>query len=199
MMRWRFGLVLTGVAVPVRPIGLTGLVLLAQLVFAPAAHAQGVVCPGDTAARLPATLLTVELPGQPVRALSRSDLLALTAEVFTVGRSVEQGGRKQDDSLRYRGVRLRDLLSHAGLDESRNRAARNWVFELTASDNYRAYFSWGELFNHAAGESVAVIYEYNGQPLDTTSGPLALRALTDQRPGPRHVRNLCALRARELP
>jgi hypothetical protein len=59
-------------------------------------------------------------------------------------------------------------------------------------------FSWGELFNAAVGDQVLVIRSQDGTPLDALAGPLALRALADLRPGPRHVRNLCALRVRPL-
>ena len=41
-----------------------------------------------------------------------------------------------------------------------------------------------------------VIVAQDGRPLDAFAGPLALRALGDIRPGPRHVRNLCALLVR---
>ena len=72
------------------------------------------------------------------------------------------------------------------------------VFEAVATDNYRAYFSWGELFNGAAAEQVLVITAVDGQALGKDLGPLALRALADLRPGPRHVRNLCALVLRNM-
>ncbi|MGY8904222.1 MAG: molybdopterin-dependent oxidoreductase [Burkholderiales bacterium] len=156
-------------------------------------------CPQNGAVFDSRTLLTVQLPAQPAQAFSLADLMALPGDSFNFGRSVEQAGRKEEQTTRYTGVRLREVLARAGLDEARNRAARGWVVELIATDNYRAVFSWGELFNHAASDSVVVIYAQNGQPLDTVAGPLALRALTDQRPGPRHVRNLCAVRVRELP
>jgi hypothetical protein len=58
---------------------------------------------------------------------------------------------------------------------------------------YRAAFSWGELYNSSAGDHVLVIGSQDGVPLNAEQGPLALRALADTRPGPRHVRNLCAL------
>ncbi len=37
------------------------------------------------------------------------------------------------------------------------------------------------------------VLSQDGRPLEAAEGPLALRALSDVRPGPRHVRNLCAL------
>jgi hypothetical protein len=49
------------------------------------------------------------------------------------------------------------------------------------------------LFNTAVGDQVLVATSTDGRPLDAFAGPLALRSLADSRPGPRHVRNLCAL------
>lgn len=175
--------------------GLKCCILLGSLAWASAQAA----CPQSGAPLDLRALLTVQLPAQPPRAFSLAEVTALPSDTFSFGRSVEQGGRREEQTIRYTGVRLRDVLARAGLDEARNRAARGWVVELVATDNYRAIFSWGELFNHAAGDSVVVVYAQNGQPLDAVAGPLALRALTDQRPGPRHVRNLCAVRVRELP
>lgn len=65
---------------------------------------------------------------------------------------------------------LRDVLARAGFGAATDRGARTGVVEAVATDGYRAVFSWGELFNASAGE-----------------------------PGPRHVRNLCALRVRVSP
>ena len=84
-------------------------------------------------------------------------------------------------------------------DDRHGRDQRGWVFDAIATDGYRAVFSWGELFNSDAGEQVLVIVAQDGKALDDREGPLALRALADRRPGPRHVRNLCAIVARPSP
>jgi hypothetical protein len=103
-----------------------------------------------------------------------------------------------EQSVRYGGVLLRDVLEQTMSAALKARDARRLVFEAVATDGYRAVFSWGELFNSAAGEQVLVIGTRDGQPLDAHEGPLALRSLGDVRPGPRHVRNLCAVVARVL-
>jgi hypothetical protein len=68
-----------------------------------------------------------------------------------------------------------------------------------ATDRYVAVFTWGELFNSELGDQVLVIRTQDDQPLGPQAGPLALRSLADLRPGPRHVRNLCALVVRSAP
>ena len=91
---------------------------------------------------------------------------------------------------------LRDVLARAGFGATGDRGARVGIVEAVATDGYRATFSWGELFNSSLGEQTLVIVAQDGRPLDAAAGPLALRSLADIRPGPRHVRNLCALLVR---
>ncbi len=103
-----------------------------------------------------------------------------------------------EQSVRYGGVLLRDALNRAEAGEGNRRAARWLIFEAVATDGYRAFFSWGELFNASLGDQVLVILTQDGQPLAADQGPLALRSLADLRPGPRHVRNLCAVIGRAM-
>jgi hypothetical protein len=151
-------------------------------------------CPTDTQARAPATLLTLQLPGSPARAFSAADLQAQPPSSLTQRQMVTAGGGiSTERSLVYSGVLMRDLLIAAGYGGPADRGARTGVIEATATDGYRAVFSWGEIFNTGAGEQVLVITSQDGKALDAAAGPLALRALGDLRPGSRHVRNLCAL------
>jgi hypothetical protein len=93
----------------------------------------------------------------------------------------------------FSGWLLRDVLAPVGYALPTDRGARLSGVEAVALDGWRAWFSWGEVFNSAAGEQMLVIQQVDGVALDTHAGPLALRALADTRPGPRHVRQLCAL------
>lgn len=171
------------------------LILLAGLSLSPTVNA----CPVDSAPRAAGTLLTVSLPGAPVLALSENDLLAAGATRLTQRRTVSAAsGVGVEQSTAFDGVLLRDVLSRAGLAAGTDRSLRTSTVEAIATDGYRAVFSWGELYNAAGGDQVLVIRSQDGTPLDATAGPLALRALGDVRPGPRHVRNLCALRVRPL-
>lgn len=93
----------------------------------------------------------------------------------------------------WRGVLLKDLLNDSGVAKIDGRALRNTVVRVIATDGYAATYSWGELFNSRLGQETLMVSHMNGQPLDAQAGPLALRALGDIRPGPRHVRNACAV------
>ena len=168
-----------------------GMALVAGLSFAQA-------CPSDAAARGADTLLVVQGDGLATRALRTAELDAMAATRLTqrvqVNSNAASGAAATDRSVAYSGVLLRDVLLHAGFGKPEDRGARFSVaVETVATDGYRAYFSWGELFNSAAGEQVLVVRTQDDQPLGAAAGPLALRALADLRPGPRHVRNLCAV------
>lgn len=152
--------------------------------FSALALAQG--CPLDRSARSALELGVADLAALPQT--ERVQRRTLAAPDSASQPALEQ-------SVRYSGVLLRDVLARLVPADS-NRAARTLVFEAVASDGYRAVFTWGEVFNSAAGEQVLVISAQDGRPLGAEQGPLALRALADLRPGPRHVRNLCGLTVR---
>lgn len=158
-------------------------------------------CPLDPT-RDAGVLLTISWPGQPPLRLRAADFSAMAPLDIVQRRSLAPAGAASgatlEQSLRYGGVLLRELLASAEPAESKGRGARALLFEAVASDGYRAIFSWGELFNSSTGEQVLVIHSQDGRPLTSEQGPLALRALADYRPGPRHVRNLCGISARGL-
>lgn len=151
-------------------------------------------CPTDATPRAAGTLVTLQGAGLATQALAATDLMALPAISLTQRQSVSPGpGAGTERSVTYAGVLLRDMLLHAGLGGPTDRGARAATIEGVASDGYRAVFSWGELFNTAVGDQVLVITVQDGRPLDAIAGPIALRSLADLRPGPHHVRNLCAV------
>jgi len=126
-------------------------------------------------------------------------LAALPQTTLTQRQTVASSGSSTTDrAVVYTGVLLRDVLTNSGFASATDRGARTSIVEAVASDGYRAVFSWGELFNGLAGEQAMVITAQDGKTLDVAVGPLALRSLADLRPGPRHVRNLCALIVRGL-
>ncbi len=157
----------------------------------------GIGCPSDSTPRGAETMLVVSgIAAAPV-ALRAADLAAMPKTTLTqrlsVSATAASAGAATERSTSFAGPLLRELLLAQGYGGPNDRAARfSWV-EAVASDGYRAIFSWGELFNSALGDQVQVVTTIDGRALDAAAGPLALRSLADLRPGPRHVRNLCAL------
>jgi len=170
---------------------------IASAVLALAAPWGAIACPTDPQPRAPGVVLTIQGAGGQTLALVEADLARLPVTSLTQRQLVSSAASAASDrSTIYTGVLLRDVLVRAGFGKSGDRGERVGVVEAVATDGYRATFSWGELFNSSLGEQTLVIVAQDGRPLDAAAGPLALRSLADIRPGPRHVRNLCALLVR---
>jgi hypothetical protein len=153
-------------------------------------------CPADPSAPTD-TLLSIQFGNEAPLRLGAAELARFTEQERVQRRSVAASNAvPSEQSVAYAGVLLRDVIASAPAYERRGRAQRWLTFEAVATDGYRAMFSWGELFNTDAAEHELVIRARDGKLLDAAEGPLALRALGDTRPGPRHVRNLCAIVAR---
>jgi hypothetical protein len=174
------------------------LAALLLAIYAAAATAT-TPCPVDAEPRPDGVLLQIVWPGGPPDRYTRDELAKLPATALKQRRIVESsGGHSDEQVIRYDGVLLRELLLRRAGPSSEGRLARDSLVEAVATDGYRAWFSWMELFNSAAGDQVLVVTAQDGKALDERSGPLALRTLADYRPGPRHVRNLCAVRVRRV-
>lgn len=98
-----------------------------------------------------------------------------------------------------RGVRLGALIEQTGLTAASRANWKNLLVTVTATDGYRAQFSWAELTNTAAGEAVLLLFERDGQPLEAREGRIALQAAGDFRLGARHVRNALRIEVRAIP
>ena len=88
----------------------------------------------------------------------------------------------------FRGVRLTDVLDHAGIDLKAHKDDRRMVIVARATDGYVVTFSWSELYNTPIGKDVLVAWEKDGKPLDAGEGQLLLISGKDIKTGPRHVR-----------
>jgi hypothetical protein len=97
-----------------------------------------------------------------------------------------------------RGVPLRVLI-----DLSEPAFAERTDFKRTAIvaagiDDYRALFSWGELFHTAVGNGVFLAFDSPLARLDARTGPFALISLHDEFTGPRFVRQLASVELHRL-
>lgn len=85
-----------------------------------------------------------------------------------------------------KGVLLKDILEKAKIAQQDHKD-RNFYIIARASDDYKATFSWAELFNNPAGDQVYILFEQNGQPLKD-KGEMIVISLSDTKTGPRHVK-----------
>ena len=148
--------------------------------------------PGPQAARAD-TLSFSGFSSEP-RRLSVPEQEALGLTEITDTRDVTIGGQTQRLEIRYGGVPLTALLEAQGIGALDRYRLRSATILLIAKDGYRAAFSWGELFNSPAGRTVMVLTRENGAKQPAREGDFSLRAFSDLRPGPRHVRELSEVR-----
>lgn len=85
-------------------------------------------------------------------------------------------------------VRLTDILQKAKIKTQTHNDLKRTIIVATASDGYKAVFSWNELFNTSIGEGVMVLIGQNGQLLPPHEGRIAMLSTQDIKNGPRHVR-----------
>lgn len=128
--------------------------------------------------------------------LDASELAAFPASA--VGQFTQTRSGQAVPTSTVRGVRLAALIERAGLVTPGRNDWKSLVVIATATDGYRAVFSWPEITNTAVGEGVLVVFERDGQALDDREGRIALMSTADRQTGPRHVRNLARLEVRSL-
>jgi len=133
--------------------------------------------------------------------LGISDLQRLTVQRVEDARQIKMAGASGKDgeqTRRYTGVLLRDVLTSAKPVEKERHDLRRSVVVATATDGYQAVSSWAELFLSPIGEGAVVIFERDGAPLPASEGPLALVSLRDTQSGPRHVKWLAKIEIRRI-
>lgn len=94
------------------------------------------------------------------------------------------------------GVLLKNILERAKIRQL-NHKDRNFYIVARATDNYKATFSWAELFNNPTGENTYVLFEEGGMPIEN-SGEMILVCANDIKTGPRHVKWLKSIEVRRV-
>ena len=122
----------------------------------------------------------VEFPlSLTVDSLKKMNVLALDS--FNI---VCQTGATTSENISFRGVLLKEILEKAKIIQH-NHKDRNFYIVARATDNYKATFSWAEIFNNPTGENIYVIFEENDLPI--RKGAFVLNTTNDIKTGPRHV------------
>ena len=131
--------------------------------------------------------------------LSVADLAKFPVQRVEDTRIVSGQASDKAQARQFAGCLLRDVLSTAKLTEAGRNDLRRSIIVATASDGYKAVFSWAELFNSVIGDGVLIVYERDGKPLSDDEGRIALVSLKDTRPGPRHVKWLASISVERVP
>jgi hypothetical protein len=96
-----------------------------------------------------------------------------------------QSGATMKNDVSCKGVLLKDILDKAKIKQTGHKD-RNFYIVASASDGYKATFSWAEIFNNPTGENTYVLIEENGAPIHP-KGDMILICKNDIKTGPRHV------------
>ncbi len=99
-------------------------------------------------------------------------------------------GETKESSVSYKGAKLIDILDKAVVDISEKNGRNKIYVVATASDGYKALFSYQELENSVIGDKVIVFYEKNGSEVPDYEGKIGLISANDKKTGPRHIRSL---------
>lgn len=122
----------------------------------------------------------VEFPLQ----LSVDSLKKMKVVTLNDFKVVCQSGEVKKDDKFCKGVLLKDILEKAKIKQNGHKD-RNFYIVARASDDYKATFSWAEIFNNPTGENTFVLFEENGKPIK--NGEMILICKNDIKTGPRHV------------
>lgn len=112
---------------------------------------------------------------------SLKKMKVVTIDDFKV---VCQSGQVKKDDKVCKGVLLKDILEKAKIKQDGHKD-RNFYIVARASDDYKATFSWAEIFNNPTGENAFVLFEENGKPIK--NGEMIAICKNDIKTGPRHV------------
>jgi DMSO/TMAO reductase YedYZ molybdopterin-dependent catalytic subunit len=122
----------------------------------------------------------VEFPLQLSVDSLRKMKMATISNFKVIGKN---GDVKKDDKI-SKGVLLKDILEKAKIKQNDHKD-RSFYIVARASDDYKATFSWAEIFNNPTGENTYVLFEENGKPVK--NGEMILICKNDIKTGPRHV------------
>ena len=132
--------------------------VLATATFLQCAHAQPAAAPA----------LTIKGSVERELAFTIEELKRFPVQRIEDVRIVRETGSSTgmpEIARRYTGCLLRDVLDRAKLVEKNRFDLRKSVVIATASDGYRAIFSWAELYLSPIGEGAMIVYERDGAPL----------------------------------
>lgn len=89
-----------------------------------------------------------------------------------------------------KGILLKDILNKAEFDAPNVKLLSEYYITCVATDNYKAVFSWNEIFNTETGNHAMIVVEENGKKNTEMEGRIALLVPSDEATGRRFVKGL---------
>jgi len=99
-------------------------------------------------------------------------------------------GERRSTLKNVKGILLKDILVKVEIDAEAPKVLSEYYFVCIASDNYKAVFSWNEIFNNDLGKSIYILNGNDGKPASVLDNRIALVSPTDKMTGRRYVKGL---------
>ena len=122
--------------------------------------------------------------------VSLEDLSAYTSYFIDSIVITNHLGERKSTLKNVKAVLLKDILTKVEIDSENPKVLSEFYFTCIASDNYKVVFSWNEIFNNPAGNSVYIITGQDGKPATALDNRIALVSPKDQMTGRRYVKGL---------
>lgn len=102
-------------------------------------------------------------------------------------------GEKKSEQKSLKGVLLKDILNTVEINNDNPRVLSEYYFVCKSSDGYKVVYSWCEIFNSSAGESVYLITSKNGQGAKEMKESILMISPKDYKTGRRYLKSLSAI------
>lgn len=102
-------------------------------------------------------------------------------------------GEVKGQAKDMKGILLTDVLKDVVLDQDNPKLFSEYYFVCTGSDNYKAVFSWNELFNTKVADRVFIVTEKDGKNMFNNEDGILMISADDAKTGRRFVKNLATI------
>ncbi len=121
---------------------------------------------------------------------SLSDLDTFPKSVIKDQIIYNHNGEAKDTLTGMKGIPLKSLLATIQYIYEKPKFLNEFYFVFIASDGYKVVFSWNEIYNSEAGNSLFLITEMQGVQLSNLDQRLLFISTADLKAGRRYIKGL---------
>lgn len=107
-------------------------------------------------------------------------------------------GEKKSEQKILKGILLKDILKTVEINIENPRVLSEYYFVCKSSDGYKVVYSWNEIFNSPAGESVYLVTSKNGQGAKEMKESILMISPKDYMTGRRYLKSLSAIEVKRV-
>ncbi|MCW5911833.1 MAG: hypothetical protein KIT62_12200 [Cyclobacteriaceae bacterium] len=105
-------------------------------------------------------------------------------------------GEKRSEQKKLKGILLRDVLEKVEIKSESPKELSAYYIVCKANDDYTIIYSWNELFNNPAGESVYLVTSKDGVAAKDLDESILMISPRDYKTGRRYLKGLAAVEIR---